>query len=92
VKERKLALTDGESLTLLAKCLSGRRIEILRSIAQKKQSLGEIAREVGVHRGFLAETVNLLQGQQLVRVVRVGKKKVPELLVERIVVQLQEGR
>lgn len=92
LREKKLTLSDDDSLALVSKCLGGRRLEILRSIAQKSQSLGEIAKEAKVHRGFLTETVNLLQSQQIVRIVRVGRRKIPELLVDRLVISLQEGK
>lgn len=66
-------------------------MEILRCIARRRQSLDEIARETGVHRGFLTETISLLQSQQIIRVVREGRRKIPELAVDRLVVILREG-
>lgn len=76
----------------MSKCLTGRRLEILRSIARKPQSLGDLAREAKVHRGFLTETVNLLQSQEIVRIVRDGRRKIPELAIDRLVINLQEGK
>ncbi len=90
VREKKLAISDGDALALVSKCFSGRRLEILRSISPGSRSLGEIAEDTHVHRGFLTETVNLLQSQQIVRVVRAGRRKVPELVIDRIVINLQE--
>ncbi len=92
LREKKLALSEDASLALVSKCLAGRRLEILRSISRRSQSLGEIAKETSVHRGFLTDTVNLLQSQQIVRIIRVGRRKVPELVVDRLVINLQEGR
>jgi predicted transcriptional regulator len=92
LKEKRFSLSEESALTLVSKCLSGRRLEILRSIARKPQSLGEIAKDARVHRGFLTETVNLLQSQQIVRIVRNGRRKVPELVIDRLVINLQEGR
>ncbi len=90
VREKKLTISDDDSLALVSKCFSGRRLEILRSISRGPRSLGEIAKETRVHRGFLTDTVNLLQGQQIVRVVRAGRRKVPELVIDRLVINLQE--
>ncbi len=92
VRERNVSLSDEDALGLIAKCLSGRRLEILMSIARKRQSLGDIAKDVGVHRGFLTETINLLQSQQIIRVVREGRRKIAEIAVERLVVNLREGK
>ena len=91
MKEKTVSLSD-DSLDLIAKCLSGRRLEILLLIAKKRQSLGDIAKEVGVHRGFLTETINLLQSQQIIRINRDGRRKIPEMAIERIVVNLREGK
>jgi predicted transcriptional regulator len=92
VKDKTFDLSDDDALALISKCLSGRRREILSSIARKRQSLGELAKEVGVHRGFLTETVSLLQSQGLVRIVRDGRRKIPEIAVDRLIVSLREGR
>jgi predicted transcriptional regulator len=92
VREKAVSLSDDDSLALIAKCLSGRRLEVLLSIARKRQSLGQIAKELGVHRGFLTEAISLLQSQQLVRVVREGRRKIPEIAVDRIVVNIKEAR
>jgi predicted transcriptional regulator len=92
VKERAVGLSEEDSLALIAKCLSGRRLEILLSIARKRQSLGQIAKELGVHRGFLTETISLLQSQQLIRIVLEGRRKIPEIAVDRLVVNLREGK
>ena len=92
LKEKAVSLSDHDSLALIAKCLSGRRLEVLLSIARKRQSLGQIAKELGIHRGFLTETISLLQGQQLIRVVREGRRKIPEIAVDRLVVNLKEAR
>ena len=91
MKERKFDAGNDESLSLVARCLMGRRLDVLRCIARRRQSLEEIAKETGVHRGFLTETINLLQSQQIIRVVREGRRKVPELAVDRLVIALREG-
>lgn len=90
-RERKFSLPDSGSMMVLARCLSGRRLEILRSLTAGEKSLGQLAREIGVHRGYLTETINLLQSQELVRVERRGRSKVPRLTVDRIVIQLREA-
>ncbi len=92
VREKRLSVLDDESLDILSKCLTGRRLEVLRSIIRKRQSLGDIASELHVHRGFLTETVNLLQSQQIIRIVREGRRKVPEVLVDRLTISLQEAK
>lgn len=91
MRERKLAADEDDSLNLVAKCLAGRRLEILRCIARKRQSLEEIAQETGVHRGFLTETINLLLSQQIIRIAREGRRKIPELAIDRLVISLREG-
>ena len=92
MREKAVNLSENDSLALIAKCLSGRRLEVLLSIAHKRQSLGQIAKELGVHRGFLTETISLLQSQQIIRVVREGRRKIPEIAVDRLVVNLKEAR
>ena len=92
MRERAFGLADDDALGIISKCLSGRRLEILTSITRKRQSLGEIAEELGVHRGFLTETIHLLQSQQIVRIVRDGRRKIPEIAVDKLVISLREGK
>src|SRR5205823_3970932 len=91
LKERKFDAGNDASLGLVARCLTGRRLEVLRCIARRRQSLEEIARETGVHRGFLTDTISLLQSEQIIRVVREGRRKIPELTIDRLVITLREG-